>query len=200
MSKLEDRTFFPKECTSFVVKNIAPFNKTLRVFRTPIRNGATYDLLNVPEVSEAVIRHSLLKGELRRRFLSNELYVVESDIDLLQFNDCHKAWLQSIGITKGLEVKCTTEIPFLFKQGVELIGVKDNHNRVFTTPDYFINGSFGGNDFRVLLRHNGRVLIPDCDFSVSESGGVGTGYDTITLLTFAPNTKSELYADYVTEA
>lgn len=200
MSKLEDRTFFPKECTSFVVKNIAPFNKTLRVFRTPIRNGATYDLLNVPDVSEAVIRHSLLKGELRQRFLQQELYVVESDIDLLQFNECHKTWLQSIGITKGLEVTGTGSIPFLFIQGVELIGVKNGTNRVFTTPDDFINGSFGGNDFRVLLRHNGRVLVPDLDFVVSESGGVGTGFDTITLLTFAPNKKSELYADYVTEA
>ena len=203
MSKLEDRTFFPKApSTKFVVKNIAPFNKTVRVFRTPIRNGATYDLLAIPEISEAVIRHSLLKGELRHRFLYEELIVIDSDIDLLQFNDEHKQFLQSIGITKGLEVSGTgtTPLNFAFKQDVSLIGTQDGSNRVFTTPDKFIQGIYGNNSFAIRVRFNTRVLVDDVDYMVSESGGAGTGFDTVTFLrNLKPDSQDIVVVDYVVE-
>ena len=192
------RTLFPKApSTKFVVRNIAPNNKTVRVFNTPIRNGDTYDLLCVPDISEASIRHSLLKGELLIKFRCLELFVVDSDIDLLQFNDEHKAFLQSIGITKGLEVTGAI-LNFAFKQGVSLLGTRDGTNRVFTIPEDFLNGIFGNNIFRILIRHNGRVLVLGVDYTVSESGGAGTGFDTI-MFTFAPKKKSELFADYVIE-
>lgn len=193
-------TWFPKEGTCFIVKNIAPKGKRIRIFGCPIPNGEEKDLLAIPEISEAVIRHSLLKGELRIKGICGEIEVTCSDIDLLQFNDEQKTFLQSIGIEDGLEVTAEAEIPFLFKQHVELIGTKDGSNRIFTVPDKFINGPFGNNDFRILVRHNGRVLIAGCDFTMTESGGPGTGYDTLTFITFVPNSQSELYADYVTEA
>ncbi len=196
-------TFYPKDCdTKFVVKNIAPFGKRIRIFNYPIVNGGERDLMTIPEISEATIRHSLLKGELVNKLRAQEIIVIDSNIDLLQFDPCHKRFLESVGVKDGLEVEGTggiTEIPFLFKQSVELIGPKNNINRTFTTPDKFINGSFGNNEFRILLRHNGRVLIPH-EFSLSESGGAGTGFDTITIVTFTPKPTSELYADYVTEA
>lgn len=100
-------TWFPKRpSTKFVVKNVARKGKRVRVFNYPINNGDTRDLLAIPEVSEADIRHSLLKGELQIKLDPNirELIVVESDIDLLQFNDDHKLFLQSVGIIKGLEI------------------------------------------------------------------------------------------------
>ncbi|HVI41778.1 MAG TPA: hypothetical protein VM577_14090 [Anaerovoracaceae bacterium] len=113
MSNVGYDTFFTKRpSTRFVVKNVtdehpkwAPKGKRVRVFAYPINVGETRDLLAIPGVSEADIRHALLKGELQIKLDPNirELIVVDSDIDLLQFNDDQKAFLQSTGITKGLE-------------------------------------------------------------------------------------------------
>lgn len=96
-------TIFQKLGTVFVVKNIAPNNKRIRIFQYPINNGQTRDILAIPGVSEADIRHSLLKGELLIKLQHREIIIVESDIDLIQFNDVQKAFLQSSGITKGLD-------------------------------------------------------------------------------------------------
>ncbi len=202
MGNVGHNTWFPKQCpTVFVVKNIAANKKRVRIFQQPILFGETRDLMETDWVSEADIRHSLLKGSLNVKLRAQEIIVVDSNIDLLQFDPCHKEFLESVGITEGLEVTTgTATIPFLFKQGIELIGTKDGSNRVFTTPDDFINGIFGSNEFRILLRHNGRVLVLGIDYTVSESGGAGTGFDTITFTSFKPKAKSELFADYVTEA
>ncbi len=98
-------TFFLKNpSTRFVVKNTAPNRKRIKVFTYPINNGETRDLLMIPGISEADIRHSLLKGELLIKIRYGELIVVDSNIDLLQFDAPHKAFLQSAGITEGLEV------------------------------------------------------------------------------------------------
>lgn len=93
--------------------------------------------------------------------------------------------------------------PVKVRTGVALVGPMDGANRIFrTTPDHFVHDPAGtGRDIEVW--HNGRRLIwtsaanPGLgDFTVSESGGVGTGFDTITLLTFAPVGRSTLVADY----
>jgi hypothetical protein len=93
--------------------------------------------------------------------------------------------------------------PVTVRTGIALVGPKDGMNRIFrTTPDHFVHDPLGsGRDIEVW--HNGRRLLlsptgtPDTgDFTVEESGGVGTGFDTITLLTFAPVGKSSLVADY----
>jgi len=87
--------------------------------------------------------------------------------------------------------------------GVSLVGPKDGANRVFrTTPDHFKHDlTVSGRT--IELWHNGRrltqtsVLNPGAgDYWVEESGGVGTGYDTINLLTFAPINRSSLLANY----
>lgn len=197
-------TLFKKNpSTKFVVKNIAPNGKRIKIFNYPIINGRTRDLLSIPEISEATIRHSLLKGELVNKFRCGEIIVTDSDIDLLQFNDEQKAFLQSVGITNGLEVTGTggiAEIPFIFKQDIELIGVQDGSNRTFTTPDDFIEGVFGSNEFHIRVRFNGRILIND-EYLLMESGGPGTGYDTIVFVgSPPPEAKHEIRVDYVTEA
>jgi hypothetical protein len=93
--------------------------------------------------------------------------------------------------------------PVKVRTGIALVGPKDSRNRVFrTTPDYFVHDPTGtGKDIEVW--HNGRRLIcsavPDPgqgDFVVEESGGVGTGFDTIVLLSFSPIASSVLVADY----
>lgn len=90
--------------TKFVVRNIAAGNKRVRIFNYPIGNGLERDLLAIPGISEADIRHSLLKGQLLYKLTHNEITIVDSDIDLLQFNDDQKAFLQAHGVTVGLEV------------------------------------------------------------------------------------------------
>ena len=190
-------TFFPKVGTSFVVKNIAPNGKRIRVLGVPIPNGEEKDLLASPEISESLIRHSLLKGELRIKGISNEIFVTFSDIDLLQFNTEQKNFLTSIGINNGMDINFS-QINFAFKQGVNLIGIKDGINKVFTTPDYFLSGNVENNVFKITIRHNGIVQEQGIDFVVSESGGLGSGFDTITFVTFSPASDSTLLANYIT--
>lgn len=199
-------TIFKKTCpTVFVVKNIATNNKRIRIFRWPIKNGCERDLLKIPFVSEADIRHSLLKGELKIKLENDEIIITDSTIDLLQFDECQKAFLRSKGVIHGLEIECDQlacdgyggELPFVFKQGKQLIGTQDGSNRIFTTPESFIQGNYGNNEFKILIKHNGRDLVETIDYIVSESGGVGSGYNTIIFTSFAPHEDSVIRADYV---
>jgi len=104
MSNFEQYTPGKNPSTKFIVRNIAPGNKRIRVLGYPIGNGLERDLLQIPGVNESTIRSSLLKGELLQKIRSKEIIVVDSDIDLLQFNDDQKTFLTSAGVTKGLEV------------------------------------------------------------------------------------------------
>jgi len=76
---------------------------------------------------------------------------------------------------------------------VHLIGVVDGANLVFTTAEYFRND---GNHIRV--HWNGFRLRGGIgnDYVVSESGGPGTGFNTVTLVE-APRAGDVLTADYV---
>jgi hypothetical protein len=195
-------TWVPKTCsTVFIVKNIAPERKRIKIFHYPIDNGCERDLMTIPQVSEADIKHSLLKGELKTKFETNEAIVTRSNIDLIQFDDCQKAWLQSYGVIDGLEGGGggSTTVPFMFKQGMELVGVIDGVNRLFTTTEIFINGTWGSNIFKIEIIHNGRSLVEGFDYILAEGGGVGTGYNTI-MLKFTPSDRSVIRADYVVKA
>lgn len=80
----------------------------------------------------------------------------------------------------GVPVNLATVLAVLNSLAVErkrqrpLAGVKDNVNLVFTTPELFIAET-------EKVYRNGVSLERGGDYSISESGGVGTGYDTITL-------------------
>lgn len=69
-------------------------------------------------------------------------------------------------------------------------GVIDGVNKTFTTWGYFQEGS-------IAVYYNGQRLRRGAsnDFTVGESGGSGTGFDTI-VLTFAP--KAVFGVDVVT--
>jgi len=196
-------TWWPKQCdTKFVVKNIAG-RKIVRVFGVNIPPDGYYDLMNIPVVSEADIRHALLKGDLYKKIMTKEIIVIESNIDLIQFDECQKEFLENAGITIGLSAGtdgyATTD--YIFRQNVPLIGVINGSNRIFTIlpTEKFLNGNFNGNEFRIIIDHNGRRLIQNIDYLISESSGLGTGYDTIRLISFTPKGKSKLISDYVIE-
>src|SRR5574338_1584724 len=50
--------------------------KVIFIFHYPINPGETRDLLAIPGVQEADIRASLLKGELRHKFLCGDIELV----------------------------------------------------------------------------------------------------------------------------
>jgi hypothetical protein len=85
------------------------------------------------------------------------------------------------------------------KTGVPFMGTLDGINRTFRTPDKYEHR----NGLSIDVFHNGRRLVeasvpsPEYgDFVCTESGGVGTGFDTIVLLTFTPSVRSVIVADY----
>ena len=171
----------------------------------------TRDLMKIPGVAEDDIRVSLLKGELNHKIQQGEITVICSDIDLLQFNLQQAQFLEAAGIQpeSGIQIGIDQIVPgtisgggalnFAFKQQQILVGSINGTNRVFTVPvpDKFINGPYQNNVFTIFVTHNGKALLQGYDYSISESNGVGTGYDTITL-TFTPIPgRSVLEASYV---
>lgn len=194
-----------KKFGCFTVLNISHLNqdhgperkKVVKIFHYPINPGQTRDLLDIPGVAESDIRASLLKGEIRHKILAQDIIVVCSDIDLLQFNDDQKAFLQQAGIVKGLEVTAAVgTLNYVFRDEIPLIGMKNGTNRVFFTPDKFINGLYSGNTFHIEVKHNGKAIYENIDYTIGESGGPGTGYDTITIHQFSPLAKSTLLSWY----
>ena len=197
-------TWFPLKCDlKFTIKNITKESgkgKAVRVFGVNLYPDAEYNLMNIPVVSEADILHSLQKGTLMNKICTDEIRVVDSDINLISFNQCQKEFLMNAGISKGISVDgdgyATTN--YLFRFNVQLLGVVNGSNRIFTIPfgEKFLNGDFDGNEFRIVIDHNGRRLIQNIDYLIIDSG---SGYDTIELISFTPRTNSKLIADYVIE-
>jgi hypothetical protein len=199
-------TFFPlaPSCTEFVVQNIADPKKVVRIFTYPVYPGRTRNLLAISFVSEADIRHSLLKGELKVKFLAKELIVTSSNIDLLQFDPCQLSFLESVGITDGLQISGgggPGALPINFKENISLVGARDGVNRLYKVPapDKFINGLFQNSEFNISVYHNGKLLEQNIDFLVAESGGVGSGYDSVIFINYSPIARSRLLASYVVE-
>jgi hypothetical protein len=199
---------FEKETTYFIVKNIADSKKVVRIFQYPILYNKTRDLLAIPGVGEEDIRSGLLKGEIKRKIEAREILVVASNINLLQFDLQYANFLRNAGIDYGLMVtKNQLDFPvdirldYAWKQRIELIGPQNGSNRVFQTPEEFIEGTYGDNDFHIQVVFNGRNLIRDIDFKISQSANIigGDGYDIITLLPFAPRADHTLYVNYATK-
>lgn len=171
---------FQKRNTSFIVRNIITnSNKTVRIFHYPIPIGTDRDLLNIPGVAEADIRASLLKGEIQRKLLAKEIAIVFSDIDLLQFNEDQRAFINQNTIN-GEPLKGTTVSPdnftYLHYTDVELDGVVDDNNTVFTVP---IGKFIQDGHYNIVVYKNGVKQALTLDYTVDESGGLGTGFDTV---------------------
>lgn len=82
-----------------------------------------------------------------------------------------------------------------FRSGQTLVGVIDGINTSYTTPslEKFIH-NLPFTDISIFY-NGGRLKILD-DYTVIESGGIGTGYDTV-VLAFAPLSGDHLIADYI---
>lgn len=85
-----------------------------------------------------------------------------------------------------------------FRVGQNLVGARDGVNVTYTTPGL---EKFSHNlpflDISVVF--NGSRLSLLDDYLVAESGGVGTGFDTIILLVPPPLSNDHLLADYVVQ-
>lgn len=83
------------------------------------------------------------------------------------------------------------------RQDEQLLGDIDGVNATFTLPngDKAINQTTGA---KILVKYNGQALHEggSNDFTVSESGGAGTGFDTV-LLAFSPLPGDLISADYI---
>lgn len=86
----------------FTIKNLSK-NKCINVFNCPINPGQTKDLLALPEISEADIRHSLIKGELANLIRLKVISIESSSIDLDQSDPSQAAFITSGGFTPSLE-------------------------------------------------------------------------------------------------
>ncbi len=183
---------FLKKNTSFIVKNIiTSSNKTIKIFQYPIPVGKERDLLAIPGVAEAEIRASLLKGELLHKLLAGEISIVYSDIDLLQFNNEQKAFLRQYGLTYGDSID-TSNFRYQKKEDIQLVGDVDDNNDTFTIPyGKFINTT----EYKIIVYKNGVKQFYLDDFTIAESEGLGTGYDTV-IFGVPPTTTSP--ADIIT--
>ena len=82
-----------------------------------------------------------------------------------------------------------------WRWNIPLLGVKNGSNNIFTTPEDFVESG----EVKIRVYYNGVRLYQGVsnDFVTSESGGAGTGFDTITLNGFFPLSKEQLTADYL---
>jgi hypothetical protein len=79
---------------------------------------------------------------------------------------------------------------------VLLDGILNGANRDFLIPDgeKAVHNSNSG--VKIKAYHNTRRL-QETEFEVVESGGLGTGFDTVRLTAFAPLENSSVFADFV---
>lgn len=189
---MNDFAPFQKINGCFIVRNVTPDRqKTIKIFNYPIPFNRTRDLLAIPGVSESDIRASLLKGELQHKILAEDIVIECSDIDLLQFNDAQKVFLENAGVVNGLIPVGGTGTGGFDVQDEPLIGIQNSVNVTFTTPTKFKHTA----KFKEVVFVNGqRRHLPD-DYYVAESAGPGTGYDTIVFVE-APFSDDLLIIDY----
>jgi hypothetical protein len=83
-----------------------------------------------------------------------------------------------------------------YRVGQNLVGPKNGVNITYTTPGlekFAHNLPF----LDISIYFNGSRLALLDDYMVAESGGIGTGYDTIILLVPPPRSNDHLLADYI---
>jgi len=161
----------------FIIQNTSRQNKTITVFQYPINLNTTRDILQIPGVSEQDIRASLLKGELRHKILCGDIVVVCSDVDLLQFNGNQKAFLQSAGITNGLQVS-SSQLSVIELRNEVLNGLVNGTNTIFTIP----SGTWiqDAPQYVITVYWNGVEQLFGGDYTIAESIP-GNGYDTVVM-------------------
>ena len=127
--------------------------------------------------------------------MAQDIVVECSDIDLLQFNLDQRSFLKSSGIVNGLQVT-SDQLSVLRMEDIQLEGNVDNVNNIFTIP----SGKFLQNTlYRIIVYKNGVKQLYLDDYIIAESGGPGTGFDTVILSvapTVTPSPPDVITADY----
>lgn len=100
---MNDFADFGLNPNSFIVKNITD-KKCVKIFNYPINPGQTRNLILIPGVSSDDIRASLLKGSIKRKLMAGEISIIESDLNLVEYNAVQKDFLSDYGITTGLTI------------------------------------------------------------------------------------------------
>jgi hypothetical protein len=200
----------------FIVQNITrQSKKTINIFNYPIPYGMSRDLLQIPGLSESDIKASLLKGELRYKLLARDIIVTCSDIDLISFNSNQTNFLVGSGINPdtvdptAIVAESLEELypngsgsslnnNYLIRDNQLLLGQLNGINRLFKLPnnDSFIHGMYDGNALGITVIRDGRQLLENVDFLCIESGGSGTGYDSIKIISLPPVSGSIIWANY----
>lgn len=80
---------------NFIVKNVSPQRKSVRIFGLSIPFGRTADLFSIPEITENDIRSSLAKGELLFKIKNGDIKIVSSTIDLSQVDPSQAAFINA---------------------------------------------------------------------------------------------------------
>jgi len=174
-----------KKCGAFVVKNVSPQVKTINIFNYPINYNCTRDILAIPGVAEGDIRASLLKGEIRNKFLVGDIELIYSNIDLLQFSDCQKQFLQSYGFNLGLQIT-SEQLAILEQQDIQLVGNVNGVNTNFTIPTSPVGIWVQSAPYKIIVYKNGVKQVLGDDYFIAEGNGPGTGYNTV-IFSVAPN-------------
>jgi hypothetical protein len=107
---------------------------------------------------------------------------------VLDLDEC-----EPIGLALPAEAPGTAASELRFRE--KLVGTINAINTVFTTTQ-FVDRSVAGKEEWVY--YNGRLFEEGlgCDYVASESGGVGTGYDTFTFA-FAPRPGDKVEIIYI---
>lgn len=190
-----DNSFAPYASlnTFFIVQNVSPQRKTIKIFNYPINLGCTRDLLQIPGVGEADIRVSLLKGELQHKILAQDIVIVETNLDLLQFDPLQLQFLLSAGVNYGTS-QTPSDQQYTQYQNVTLQGSLNGSNVIFTLPNdqYYVQNSL----LKIIVYWNGVRQVLNDDYTL---GIFSDGYQSI-VLTIPPSFDDIIAADYYTQS
>ena len=146
------------------------------------------------------ITASVTSEQFQVFYLSRQRQIIYGDVNP------GKHWYDPFpdeGILSLAELTALSGAAIKDRIGVGFVGPQDGSNRLFRTSPDFFSHDLAGTGQTIEVFHNGRRLIQSAtadpsigDYTVEESGGVGTGFDTINLCTFAPVVRSQLVANY----
>lgn len=80
-----------------------------------------------------------------------------------------------------------------YRTGQVLSGPINGVNATFTTGEAFVHDP---PRLSISVYYNGQRLLLADDYAISESGGLGTGYDTVSM-PVAPRPGDRVWADYI---
>lgn len=178
----------------FIVQNVSPQVKTISIFQYPINYLQTRNLFLIPGVGGDDIRESLNKGELNFKIRAKDIIILESNLDLLQFDDTQRAFLQAAGITVGLQVG-SDQLLVLEQQDIQLVGPVNGTNTTYTIPSgTWIQSA----PYKIIVYKNGVKQVLNDDYMIAQSI-MGAGYDTVIMTVppaAVPSPPDIITADY----